>query len=158
MDEIQSLREHIVKILRGGQAFDSFEEIVRDFPTDQRGIVPAGAEHSAWQVLEHMRIAQRDILDFIRNEDGSYKEMNWPDDYWPKAAALPDTGAWDRSVAAILADRQAIESIVSDANSDLFTPFPWGTGQTLLHEALLVAEHAAYHIGQIVIIRETVSS
>jgi hypothetical protein len=158
MEELQSLREHMVQMLRGGQAFDTFESIVGGVPADHRGTVPPGAEHSAWQILEHIRIAQRDILDFIRNEDGSYRKMNWPEDYWPKSAAPPDGGAWDRSVAAILADRQTIGALVLDEKSDLFTPFPWGKGQTLLREALLAAEHAAYHLGQVVVVQRLLAN
>src|SRR5690349_12047058 len=108
-------------MLRGGQAYDTFEEIVGDFPADKRAVVPPGGEHSAWQILEHMRIAQRDILDFIRNEDGSYREKKWPDEYWP-ASAAPPADAWSKTVAAYQADRQAIEALVLDAQSDLFTP------------------------------------
>lgn len=152
MDNLQSLREHVAAVLRGGQAYDTFEAIIADFPPDQRGVVPAGAEHSAWQILEHMRIAQHDILDFIRNEDGSYKELRWPDEYWPSSASPPEVAAWTRSVEAYLVDRHAIQALVLDEKSDLFAVFTWGSGQTLLREALLSAEHAAYHLGQIVIL------
>jgi hypothetical protein len=153
MDNGKSLRQHLIDALRGGQAFDTFEAIVADVPADRRGVVPPGAEHSAWQILEHMRIAQRDILDFSRNHGGSYRELKWPDEYWPASPSPPDSGAWDRSVAAFLGDRGALEALVADDASDLFAPFPWGDGQTLLREALLAAEHAAYHLGQVVIVR-----
>jgi DinB superfamily len=158
MEKLQSLREHVVRMLRGGQAYDTLEAIVTDFPSNRRGFVPPGAEHSAWQILEHMRIAQSDILDFIRNEDGSYKEMRWPDDYWPASVAPPDTDAWSRSVEAFQADRKAIEALVLDEKTGPFAPFPWGDGQTVLREALLSAEHAAYHLGQIVVLRRMVDA
>ena len=158
MENLQSLREHVARTLRGGQAYDTFEAIVAEFPSHRRGFAPPGSEHSAWQILEHMRIAQRDILDFTRNSDGSYKEMNWPDDYWPKSASPPDDFAWSKSVAAFQADRDAIEALVLDEKTDLFAPFPWGDGQTVLREALLSAEHAAYHLGQIVTLSQLVDA
>src|SRR5205085_4783464 len=130
--------------------YDTFEAIIADFPSHLRGFAPSGSEHSAWQILEHMRIAQRDILDFIRNTDGTYKELRWPEDYWPKSASPPDENSWSKSIATIRADRNAIEALVLDEKTDLFAPFPWGDGQTLLREALLSSEHAAYHLGQIV--------
>ena len=158
MEKYQSLREHLARALRGGLAYDTFEAIVAEFPPDRRGIVPPGAEHSAWQILEHIKIAQRDILDFIRNEDGSYQEKRWPDEYWPAAAAPPDDDTWGRSVEAILADRWAIETLVLNDKTDLFAPFPWGDGQTLLREVLLTGDHAAYHLGQIVVLQGLVGA
>ncbi|HLJ56746.1 MAG TPA: DinB family protein [Chthonomonadaceae bacterium] len=152
MEPKHSVSEHVARLLQGGQAFDTLEEIIASIPADRRGAVPAGVERSAWQTLEHIRIAQRDILDFSRNADGSYQEKRWPDDYWPTAPAPPDAGAWDRTAAAILADRAALEALVLDERADLFAPFPWGDGQTLLREALLAAEHAAYHLGQLVML------
>jgi hypothetical protein len=158
METHNSLRDHIAKMLRGGQAYDTFVAIVADFPSDGQSIVPSEAEHSAWQILEHMRIAQRDILDFIRNEDGSYQEKRWPDEYWPLSPAPPEPGAWSRTVKDFLADRKAIESLVLDEKQDLLAAFPWGEGQMLLREALLASEHAAYHLGQIVILRRLVDA
>jgi uncharacterized damage-inducible protein DinB len=152
MENDHSIRNHIVALLRGGQAYDTFEEIAGVFAPAQRSIVPDSAEHSAWQILEHIRIAQRDILDFIRNEDGSYVIKRWPEDYWPIEPAPPDENAWDASVAAILTDRSTLEQLVLDPGRDLVTVFPWGDGQTLLREALLVADHSSYHLGQLVIL------
>lgn len=151
MDEMQELRDHVVKNLRGGQAYETFEEITGEFAPDQRGVVPAGAGHSAWQILEHMRITQRDILDFSDNENGTYKELKWPEEYWPKEASPADDRAWDRSVRQYLDDQAALARLVMER--DLFKPFPWGEGQTLLREALMVADHAGYHLGQLVIVR-----
>lgn len=153
MDTMTSLRDHVVRLLRGGQAYDTFDAIVGEFSPDLRGVVPPGAERSAWEILEHLRLSLRDILDFSRNEDGSYVEQPWPEGYWPSTSAPPDAGAWDATVAAFLDDRAALEALVQDSAQDLFRPFPWGDGQTLLREALLAADHASYHLGQLVIVR-----
>jgi hypothetical protein len=153
MDTLQPLRNRLIANLCGGQAYDTFEEIVGEFSPGLRGAIPAGAEHSAWQILEHLRISQRDILDFCRNQDGSYQEKNWPEDYWPRDTAPSQPKKWDVSIEAFLADRAALEALVKDDNRDLFAPFPWGDGQTLLREALLAADHAGYHLGQLVILR-----
>jgi hypothetical protein len=153
MDPLQSLRDHLLRLFRGGQAYETFELIVAEFPPNLRSVVPQGAERSPWQTLEHLRIAQRDILDFSRNEDGTYVEKTWPDDYWPLSPAPPSGDSWDAAVAGFLADRSALEAMVIDLDRDLFAPFPWGDGQTLLREALLAADHASYHLGQLVILR-----
>lgn len=149
MSESDQLRQHLAAAIRGGQAYDTFEGIVSEFKPGEYGIVPPGAERSAWQVLEHMRIALRDILDFSRNEDGSYKELDWPGEYWPDSAE-PEPGGWERTIAAYHADLREFMVLVMDEKRDLFEPFVWGDGQTLLREALLVADHAAYHLGQLV--------
>jgi hypothetical protein len=130
----------------------SFDDAVADFPIKLRGVKPQGAPHTPWQLLEHLRIAQWDILDFSRNPD--YEEMKWPDDYWPKTEAPPDTAAWDKSVEQFRSDLKAIEELVSDAGTDLTARIPHGTGQTLLREALLVADHNSYHLGQLVFVRK----
>lgn len=153
MDQIQSLRDHVAANLRGGQAYETFEAVTGEFRPDQRGMVPPGAGHSAWQIVEHMRISQRDILDFCRNENGTYQEKKWPEDYWPKETAPAEPEAWGRSVQQFQDDRKALEALVQDPSRDLFAPFPWGDGQTLLREALMAADHAGYHLGQLVIIR-----
>jgi hypothetical protein len=152
-DTLPALRDHVAALLRGGQAYEPFEAIVDEFPPPLRGIVPLGAEHSAWQILEHMRFTLRDILDFTRNDDGSYVQPEWPEDYWPREAAPQDEGDWIKARGAYLADRDTLESLVRDPKSELFTPFPWGDGQTLLREALLAADHAGYHLGQMVLLR-----
>ncbi len=149
----RSLRDHVVALLRGGHAYETFDDIVGDFPPPLRGVVAPSAQHSAWQILEHMRITQRDILDFSRNENGAYVELRWPEDYWPATEAPVADGGWDATIRAFLADRAALESLVLDPQNDLFAPFPWGDGHTLLREALLAADHASYHLGQIVILR-----
>ena len=147
------LRQELKKLLDGGQAHTTFEDAVRAMPPKLRGVVPAGLPYSAWQILGHIRIAQRDILDFCRNEDGSYKPRKWPQDYWPKNAA-PVTGAWERSIKAVRTDQAAFETLLKEASDEeLVTSFAWGSGQTLLHEALLVADHTAYHVGELIVMR-----
>jgi hypothetical protein len=130
----------------------SFDDAVADFPTELRGIKPPGAPHTAWQLLEHLRIAQWDILDFSRNP--AYQEMKFPDDYWPKTPAPPDATAWEQSVEQFQRDLKAMEDLISDAGVDLMARIPHGTGQTLLREALLVADHNSYHLGQLVFVRK----
>jgi uncharacterized damage-inducible protein DinB len=151
MDEEKSLREHLVTLLKGGQAYESFEVIVASFKPKHRGTVPPGADHSPWEILEHMRIAQRDILDYSRNEKGDYREKDWPDDYWPKKPAPPNASAWKKSVEKFHADRRALVQLAR--KGDLFRVFPWGEKQTLLRELLLAADHNSHHLGQLVILR-----
>jgi hypothetical protein len=145
------LREHLVSLLSGGNAHAKFDDAVKDFPPDLRGVKPAKAPYSAWQLLEHMRIAQRDILDFCINSN--YKEMAWPDDYWPKMPAPPENAAWTKSIKSFQNDLTQMQKLVSDPATDLLAPIPWGSGQTILREALLVADHNAYHLGQLVLVR-----
>ena len=150
-DQTAALREHVLYLLRGGGAHLDFEKAVAGLPPELRGVRPAGLPHSPWRLLEHMRIAQWDILEFSRNP--RHVSPPFPEGYWPEGDAPPDAGAWDRSVAAFRADLRAMEALVADPASDLFTPFPHGQGQTLLREALLVADHNAYHLGQLVVLR-----
>ncbi len=147
----ESLRKHLLYLLRGGGAHLSFDDAVRDLAPELRGARPAGAPHTAWQLLEHMRIAQWDILDFCRNPH--YVYMKVPDDYWPMTEAPPDPEAWDKSVEASRQDLKAMEKLVEDPSTDLFQKIPHGEGQTILREALLVADHNAYHLGQLVVLR-----
>jgi hypothetical protein len=151
MQNDKALRQHLVKLLKGGDAHADFEQAVKDFPRELRGKTPRGAEHSPWQLLEHLRIAQEDILDFSTNPD--YKAREWPKEYWPATAAPPDAKAWDRCVRAFKKDLNAICNLVEDAETDLFAKIPHGDGQTLLREALLVADHNSYHLGQFVLLR-----
>jgi len=146
------LRRQLVELLRMEGAHLSFDDAVADFPVKLRGIKARGAPHTPWQLLEHLRIAQWDILDFSRNP--AYQEMKWPDDYWPKTEAPPDAAAWDKSIEQFRRDLKAIEELVSDAGTDLTARIPHGTGQTLLREVLLVADHNSYHIGQLVFVRK----
>lgn len=147
----KALREHLVKLLKGGEAHLMFDDAVKGFPVELRGVTPSGAEHSAWQLLEHLRLAQWDIVDFSVNPD--YKEREWPKEYWPETAAPPGDAAWDESVRAYRKDLEAMCALVSDEKTDLFAKIPHGTGQTILREALVLADHNSYHLGQIVLLR-----
>ena len=149
MTTMDALRSELLHLLSGGHAYDTFESVVSAFPPPERGIVPTGAEHSAWQIVEHMRRSQRDILEFTQNEDGTYREKKWPDEYWPLMAA-PETGEWQSAVKAFQAGIGEFEVLLADRSHDLLVPFPWGEGQTLMREILVAAAHAAYHIGQLV--------
>ena len=147
----QALREHVLYLLKGGGAHLSFEQAIADLPTDIRGAKVEGASHTAWRLLEHMRICQWDILEFSRNPE--HVSPDFPDGYWPEADAPPDSDSWDRSVQAFQVDLQAMIDLVADPDTDLFAQIPHGDGQTILREALLVADHNAYHLGQLVFLR-----
>jgi hypothetical protein len=150
--ESEELRAQLVALLDGGQAHATFADAVKDFPAELRGVVPEGAAHSAWQVVEHIRIAQRDILDFSAPPTGGYQAMEWPKDYWPKEAA-PGPGAWERSVAEVHQDCDKFKALMVKPGTDLAKPFRWGTGQNLMREALLIADHNAYHVGELIVLR-----
>ena len=147
----QALREHIVYVLKGGGAHLSFEQAVAALPEQLRGAKAPGASHTPWRLLEHMRICQWDILEFSRNAEHISPEF--PVGYWPKDDAPPDSVSWDRSVAEFQADLQAMIDLVNDPATDLYARIPHGDGQTILREALLVADHNAYHLGQLVFLR-----
>jgi hypothetical protein len=151
MKENEILRQQLVELLEGGHAHAKFEDAVKDFPAEARGKKPQGAEHSPWQVLEHLRIAQWDILEFTRNAD--HKSPEWPGGYWPTSEAPPDPKAWDKSVAAFRNDLKELCDLVTDGGNDLFAKIPHGDGQTILREALLAADHNAYHLGELVLLR-----
>ena len=129
-----------------------FDSAVAGFPAKLRGAKPHGAPHTAWQLLEHMRMAQDDILDFSRNPQ--YREKHFPDDYWPATEAPPDAAAWDRSIERFKSDLEEMKKLVADPKQDLTARIPHGEGQTLLREALLVADHNSYHLGQLVFLRK----
>jgi hypothetical protein len=145
------VRRHVLYLLGGGGAHVSFNDALSGLSARQRGARPKGLEVTPWKILEHMRLAQWDILDFSRNPE--YKEMKFPDDYWPKRDAPPSAAAWNKSVKGFRADLEAMQNLVRDPETDLFAPIPWGDGQTILREALLVADHNAYHLGQLVTVR-----
>ena len=150
----KALRKELKALLDGGQAHATFDAAVKDFPAKLRGVVPEGLPYSGWQILEHLRLAQQDILEFSRNTDGAYKEKKWPEEYWPTAAEPASKEAWDHSIAQIREDRAAFEKLIASADdAELVAPFAWGTGETLLREALLVADHDAYHVGELVFVR-----
>ena len=147
------LRKQLLALLRGGQAHAGFDAAIKDFPADSRGKTPEKLPYSAWQLLEHLRIAQHDILNFSAPPTGGYQPLRWPEDYWPKTAEPPSAGAWDEAVAAIGADRKAFEDLITRPGADLTKPFRWGDGQNLLREALLIADHTAYHVGELIVLR-----
>ena len=151
MENSKALHEHLVKLLDGGDAHATFAQAVADFPAELRGKTPKWAEHSAWQLLEHLRLAQWDILEFSTNPN--YKERKWPQEYWPETATPPDAKAWDRSVHGFCEDQKALCALIKDEKIDLFAKIPHGNGQTILREILVVADHNAYHIGQLVLLR-----
>ena len=152
MDHDAPLREHLAKLLDWRDAHADFDAAVADFPPRLRGVRPEGLPYSAWQLLEHLRFTQRDILDFCR--DPNYEEPQWPDAYWPRGAEPPGAAAWDESVAAFRRDREGLQALAADATVDLFASIPHGTGQTYLRELLLVADHNAYHVGELAIGRQ----
>lgn len=151
MPDDDALRQHLVKLLKGGDAHATFERVIKDYPREMRGKTPRGAQHSGWELLEHLRIAQWDILDFSRNPE--YKSREWPREYWPETFAPPKFKAWDESVKAFQNDLQAMCDLVTDEKTDLYAKIPHGDGQTILREALVLADHNAYHLGELVLVR-----
>ena len=145
------LREHLLELLNGGHAHATFDKAVKNLPVALRGKRPKGAEHSPWEVLEHLRIAQWDILEFSRNP--AHQSPAWPSGYWPAKPAPPDEKAWDKSVRAFRRDLKAMSDLVANPATDLFARIPPGNGQTILREALLIADHNAYHLGELVLLR-----
>jgi len=144
-------RQQLGKLLDWEEAHVGFDKAVADLPADLRGRQPPGLPYSVWQLVEHIRIAQHDILDFSLNAD--YEEMKWPDDYWPKSPAPPSAEAWDASLEQIRRDLKALQQLAGDAKVDLTARIPHGTGQTYMREVALIADHNAYHVGQIVLVR-----
>lgn len=146
-----ALREHVLHFLRGEGAHVGFDRTINDWPPELRGVKAAGIPYTPWGILEHMRIAQWDILEFSR--DAKHVSPKFPKGYWPESDAPPDDDAWDESVAAFRADLAAMIELVNDPATDLFARIPHGDGQTILREALLIADHNSYHLGQLVVIR-----
>lgn len=146
------LRKLLVDAMEGHHAHLDFEAAIADFPAEARGKKPAGAPHTAWQLLEHLRLAQHDILEFSR--DPKYQSPSWPEGYWPETEAPPDAHAWENSIKAFRKDAREMKALVDVKNSDLFKRFEHGDGQTLLREALLIANHNSYHLGQLVYVKK----
>jgi hypothetical protein len=147
-----ALREQLVALLRGGQAHATFSDGVADFPADRISERPAGAPYSAWQLVEHIRITLRDLLEFATNSE--YVELEWPGAYWPKDTAPGPNESWSKSVKAIHADLKSFEALVHSPESNLYATIPWGkNGETLLREVLLAADHTSYHVGELVLLR-----
>jgi hypothetical protein len=156
MGHDELLREQLIELLKGGHAHASFDKIVEGFPLEKIGVRPAGMARSAWELLEHIRIAQNDILRF--SESADYVSPNWPDEYWPSSQGPAKDGEWDSSIKSFRKDLEAFEKLVKDPHKDLYRPFPWGDGQTLLREALLIADHNSYHLGQLLLARRALGA
>jgi hypothetical protein len=152
----QALREHVIYLLKGGGAHADFEKAIAGVSPEHQGAKAAGLPFTAWRLLEHLRIAQSDILEFSRNP--KHASPAWPDGYWPSTDAPPSAGAWEGSVAAFRAGLKAMERLVANPKTSLYAPIPHGDGQTILREALLLADHNAYHLGQLVMLRRLLGS
>jgi hypothetical protein len=148
------LRDQLLYLLKGGGAHISFDDALNNWPVRLAGAKVANFPHSAWMLLEHMRLAQWDILEFSRNS--KHASPPWPDGYWPASEAPPDDAAWSASMAAFKKDLRTMERLVTDPRVDLYARIPWGDGQTILREALLLADHNAYHLGQLVMLRKSI--
>lgn len=147
----EALREHLLYLLRGGGAHVGFDKAIADLPAEFRGVKPVGLPFTAWRLLEHLRISQWDILEFCRN--AKHVSPKWPEGYWPEEDAPPNESAWDERVRAFGADLKAMQKLVADHSTDLFARIAHSEGHTILREALLVADHNAYHLGQLVMLR-----
>lgn len=150
----QSLRDHLLYLLKGGGAHTGFDDAMGDWPVQLAGAKVANFPHTAWMLLEHMRIAQWDILEFSR--DRKHVSPAWPEGYWPALEVPPNEKAWTASMAAFKKDLRTMQRLVADRKTDLYARIPWGDGQTILREALLVADHNAYHLGQLVMLRKSI--
>ncbi len=151
MDNDQALREHLRYLLDRGGAHLDFDTAVANLSVGLRGAKPEGVPHTPWRLVEHMRIAQCDILEFCRNP--KHVSPEFPDGYWPDGDAPPDSAAWETSLEAFRADLRAMQDLVADLSTDLFAAIPHGDGQTILREVLLVADHNSYHLGQLIVVR-----
>ena len=148
------LREHLLYLLRDGGAHISFDGAMGDWPVQLAGVKVANFPHTAWMLLEHMRLAQWDILEFSRNP--KHVSPAWPEGYWPASEGPPSEKEWKASMSAFKKNRRAMEHLVADTKLDLCAKLPWGDGQTILREALLVADHNSYHLGQLVMLRKSI--
>ena len=151
MPQDDAVRKHLITLLERSEAHAGFDKTVKGVPVDKMGVRPEGSQHSLWEQLEHIRVAQRDILEF--SESADYQPRDWPDDYWPQSPKPAGAAEWEASVQSIIADREKFIQLLKDPERDLYEPFPWGDGQTLLREALLIADHNAYHLGEMVLTR-----
>src|SRR5277367_1165868 len=150
----QLLRDHLLYLLKDGGAHVTFDAALGDWPVQLAGVKVANFPHTAWMLLEHMRIAQWDILEFSRNP--KHVSPPWPAGYWPASEAPPNEKAWTASVAAVKKDIRTMQQLVANRKIDLYARIPWGTGQTVLRQTLLVADHNAYHLGQLVMLRKSI--
>jgi hypothetical protein len=156
MDDDRAVREEVLYLLRGGNAHMSFDEAVSEYPTASINAPFVNGPYTAWHLLEHIRITQRDILEFIRDPD--YVERRWPDDYWPPRDAMATPEDWQRSLAGFHDDARALQTIVEDPATNLHMRIPHGDGQTIFREMLVVADHNAYHIGEFAIMRQVMGT
>jgi hypothetical protein len=148
------LRDQLVYLLKGGGAHINIDDAIHNWPVRLAGVKVAQFPHTAWMLLEDMRLAQWDILEFSRNP--KHVSPPWPEGYWPASEAPPDEKAWVTSLAAFKKDRRTTERLVADPGVDICARIPWGDGQTILREVLLVADHNAYHLGQLVMLRKSI--
>jgi hypothetical protein len=155
-DAERALRDQLVHQLQGGMAHMTYDQAIADFPLDRINERPPNVPYTPWHILEHLRITQWDILDFMRNSD--YKELAWPDQYWPAPDATTDADGWARTIADFHADFEAICAIATNPQTDLYATIPWGDGQTNLREILLVADHNSHHIGEFAILRQVMGT
>jgi hypothetical protein len=155
-NETKYLRDHLLYLLQGGGAHLDFDKAVADLPLKLQGTRPPGLPHSPWRLLEHMRIAQWDIVQFCINP--RHESPSFPEGYWPSGDAPPNSAAWDKCADSFRADLRTMQELVANPATDLFTPLAHGDGQTILREALLVADHNAYHLGQLVIVRRVLGA
>jgi hypothetical protein len=153
VDTDKALRNHLLALLRGRQAAMNFDDVVADFPPEKMNTFAPNVPYTPWHVIEHLRITQWDILDYMRNPD--YREIEWPKDYWPLKDTKADVAAWQRTIESFRSDLDAVRAIVNDPKTDFYTPIPHGYGgHTILREVLLVADHNAYHIGELGLLRQ----
>jgi DinB superfamily len=151
-----SLRKHVVDLLKGGSAHVQFMDALEEFPTNKRGTFAPGLPHTGWQLLEHSRIAQWDILEFSRNPN--HVSPGFPEGYWPKTPGPPGEGDWDKSVQQFQSDLDQMAELMKNPRTDLFSKIPHGDGQTILRQALVLADHNAYHLGQLVDLRRALGA
>lgn len=150
------VRQHLLQLLQGGNAHMSFDEAVANFPVEHMNTMPPNVSYTPWHLLEHLRITQWDILEFIR--DSQHKSPSWPEGYWPAPNAQADQEMWEQTIKAFRSDHQALEQIVLDRSVNLYEPLPHGSGQTVLTEILVVSDHNAYHIGEFAILRQVMQT
>lgn len=156
MDTNKIIREQLISLLDGGNAHMTFQEAVAQFPLDKINTIFPNGTYSAWHLLEHIRITQVDIINFITNEN--YKEIEWPKEYWPPKEKQADKKDWKKTIELYESDIQKLMNIVKDETTDLYTKIQWGNGQTIFREILLVADHTAYHLGEFASMREVMKT
>ena len=156
MQEKESLREELIFHLTVGHAHMTFEEAVADFPLDKINTVFTNGDYTFWHLLEHIRRTQNDILDFMIN--ANYKEIAWPDDYWPGKEEKATKKEWDKTIASFISDRNQLKELIQDPQTDLYKKIPHGTGQTVMREIIVVTDHNAYHLGEFAIMRQVLDA